>query len=155
METCRKEPENYEEALKSSQAGKWFTAMNEEMASLMKNKTWELVPRPKNNSVISNKWLYKLKDEEINGEKVRYKARLVAKGFTQREGVDFNEIFSPVVKYKTIRIMLSIVVQFYMELEQMDVKTAFLHGELEVVIYMEQPRGYEQGSPEGTVSTLR
>ena len=110
METCRKEPENYEEALKSSQAGKWITAMNEEMASLMKNKTWELVPRPKNNSVISNKWLYKLKDEEINGEKVRYKARLVAKGFTQREGVDFNEIFSPVVKYKTIKIMLSLVV---------------------------------------------
>ena len=155
METCRKEPENYEEALKSSQAGKWITAMNEEMASLMKNKTWELVPRPKNNSVISNKWLYKLKDEEINGEKVRYKARLVAKGFTQREGVDFNEIFSPVVKYKTIRIMLSIVVQFDMELEQMDVKTAFLHGELEEVIYMEQPRGYEQGSPEGTVCKLK
>ena len=80
---------------------------------------------------------------------------MVAKGFTQREGVDYTEIFSPVVKYKTIRIMLSLVVHFGFELDQMDVKTAFLHGELEEIIYMEQPKGFEVQKGKDMVCLLK
>ena len=72
-------------------------------------------------------------------EKARYKARLVAKGFTQREGIDFNEVFYLVVKHSSIRILLSLVSYENLELEQIDIKTAFLHGELEETIYMQQP----------------
>ena len=72
-------------------------------------------------------------------EKARYKARLVAKGFTQREGIDFNEVFYLVVKHSSIRILLSLVAYENLELEQIDIKTAFLHGELEETIYMQQP----------------
>ena len=73
---------------------------------------------------------------------LRFKAKLVAKGFTQREGIDYTDIFSPVVKFKTIRMILAIVVQYDLELEQLDVKTAFLHGDLDELIYIEQSVGY-------------
>lgn len=75
-------------------------------------------------------------------EKPKFKARLVARGFTQREDIDYNEVFSPVVKHCSIRMILSFAVQDSMELEQLDVKTAFLHGELEEQIYMIQPEGF-------------
>ena len=83
------------------------------------------------------------KKEEIPGaESVRYKARLVAKGYSQTEGVDFNEVFSPVVKHTSIRVLLAMVAWFDLELEQLDVKTTFLHGELEEKIFMHQPEGF-------------
>ena len=74
---------------------------------------------------------------------VRYKARLVAKGYAQKEGIDYNEVFSPVVKHSSIRILLALVAQFNMELVQMDVKTTFLHGDLEEEIYITQPNGFK------------
>ena len=74
----------------------------------------------------------------------QYKERLVARGYAQKEGIDYNEIFSPVVKYTSIWILLAIVAQFDLELEQMDVKTSFLYGELEEMIYMKQHEGYIQ-----------
>ena len=74
---------------------------------------------------------------------VRYKARLVAKGYAQREGIDYNEIFSPVIKHSSIRILLALVAQYELDLDQLDVKTAFLHGDLEEEIYMTQPTGFK------------
>ena len=136
------EPSNFGEAMKSVDSTKWMQAMEEEMNSLRMNKTWELVPRPKNHKLVECKWLYKIKEGISAKEPVRYKARLVAKGYTQREGIDYTEIFSLVVKFKTIRLMLAVVVQFNLKLEQLDVKTAFLHGDLEDQIYMSQPVGF-------------
>ena len=108
--------------------------MQEEMNSLHKNKTYELVELPKGKKALRNKWVFKLKK---NSEKlVKYKARLVVKGFSQKHGVDFDEIFSPVVKMSSIRVVLGLVASLDLELEQLDVKTAFLHGDLEEEIYM-------------------
>ena len=90
---------------------------------------------------MQNKWIYRLKN---NGEKgVKYKARLVVKGFEQKQGVDFDEIFSPVVKMSSICIILGLAACLDLEMEQLDVKTVFLHGDLNEEIYMEQPQGFE------------
>ncbi|GKB43182.1 retrotransposon protein, putative, ty1-copia subclass [Tanacetum coccineum] len=113
------EPLTYQEAVACEDSSKWKAAMKEEMDSLRKNKTWELVDHPAGQKLVSCKWLFKIKEGIEGVQKPRYKARLVARGFTQR--VDY-------------------------ELEQLDVKTTFLHGNLEEVIYMRQPPGYEQGN---------
>ncbi|XXG79495.1 hypothetical protein AAC387_Pa09g0546 [Persea americana] len=134
------EPECYEEALQVETRARWEQAMEDEMKSLSSNQTWDLVQLPKGKKALHNKWVYKLK-EEHNGSK-RYKARLVAKGFQQKAGIDYSELFSPVVKLNTIRSVLSIVAVENLHLEQLDVKTAFLHGDLEEDIYMHQPQGY-------------
>ena len=89
---------------------------------------------------MHNKWVYRIKNEH-DGSK-RYKARLVVKGFQQKEGIDYTEIFSPVVKMSTIRLVLGMVVAENLHLEQLDVKTAFLHGDLEEDIYMIQLKGF-------------
>ncbi|CAJ2651441.1 unnamed protein product [Trifolium pratense] len=136
------EPKNFREASESIDGKFWLEAMNEEMLSLEKNHTWELVLLPKNKRVVGSKWVFKKKDGIPGVEAPMYKARLVAKGFTQLEGIDYNEIFSPVVKHCSIRVLMAIVNQYDLELEQMDVKTAFLHGELEETIYMQQPEGF-------------
>lgn len=137
------EPTSYQEAMDSADWKEWKEATEEEMSSLSRNHTWELEERPEKKHVIGSKWIFKRKAGIPGVEPPRYKARLVAKGYSQKEGVDYQEIFSPVVKQVSIRYLLSIVVQFEMELEQMDVKTAFLHGELDEHILMEQPEGYE------------
>ncbi|CAH9081805.1 unnamed protein product [Cuscuta europaea] len=113
--------------------------MQSEIESLKLNKTWTLVPRTPNCSVVECKWLFKVKEEPND---IRFKARLVAKGFTQKEGVDYAEIFAPVVKFTTIRMMLALVAHNDWEMKQMDVTTAFLHGELDKQIFMSQPEGF-------------
>ncbi|PKA49511.1 Retrovirus-related Pol polyprotein from transposon TNT 1-94 [Apostasia shenzhenica] len=100
------------------------------MNSLQKNETWELVALLKGKKAISCKWVYRKKEALSSGESEKYKARLVAKDFSQKEGIDFNEIFSSVVKYCSIRILLAMVAMWDLELEQLDVKTTFLHGNL-------------------------
>ena len=102
---------------------------------------------------LQNKWVYKLKEEE--GGKKRYKARLIVKGFAQKKGIDFDEIFSHVVKMTSIRTILSLVVVEDLHLEQLDVKTTFLHGYLEEDIYMQQPQGYEVKGKENLVCSLK
>ncbi|GJZ72236.1 retrovirus-related pol polyprotein from transposon TNT 1-94 [Tanacetum coccineum] len=104
-------------------------------------------PPPAGQKLVSSKWLYKIKEGIEGVQKPRYKARLVARGFTQRAGIDYNEVFSPVVRHTSIRVILALTACKDYELEQLDVvKTAFLHGNLEEVIYMRQPPGYEQGN---------
>ena len=149
------EPSSYKEAMRSPEKDKWLKAMQEEIDSLYKNQTWILVLRPKNQKTIGCKWIFKKKIEAFNSNKVRFKARLVAKGFPQKEGIDYNEIFSPVVKHSSIRILLSIVATRGWELQQLDVKTAFLHGELEEKIYMDQPPGFISPGNENKVCMLK
>lgn len=136
------EPSTYSEAVTSVDSNKWMTAMHDEMESLEKNGTWELVKLPSEKKPIRCKWIFKKKEGVTLTEEVRYKARLVAKGYSQIPGIDFTDVFSPVVKHSSICTLLSIVAMRDYELEQMDVKTAFLHGELEEDIYMEQPEGF-------------
>ncbi|CAH9095979.1 unnamed protein product [Cuscuta epithymum] len=133
------EPRTYQEALASRESKNWLSAMQSEIDSLKLNKTWTLVPRTPNCSVVECKWLFKVKEEPNN---IRFKARLVAKGFTQKEGIDYAEIFAPVVKFTTIRMMLALVAHNDWEMKQMDVTTAFLHGELDKQICMTQPEGF-------------
>nr|GEX13258.1 retrovirus-related Pol polyprotein from transposon TNT 1-94 [Tanacetum cinerariifolium] len=125
---------------------KWKAAMEEEMDSLRKNKTWELVDHPARKKLVSCKWLVKIKEGIEGVQKPRYKARLVARGFIQRACTDYNKVFFPVVQHTSIQVILALTACKDYELEQLDVKTAFLHGNLEEVIYMRQPPGYEQGN---------
>ena len=114
------EPEHFVEAMQGDESIKWELAMEDEIKSLQKNKTWSLTKRPEGKKVLQNRWVYRLK-EEPDGSK-RYKARLVVKGFQQRQGIDFTKNFSPVVKMTTIRVILSIVAAENLHLEQLDVK---------------------------------
>jgi hypothetical protein len=104
--------------------------MDLEYSALMKNRTWHLVPPQKGRNVIDCKWVYKIK-RKANVSLDRYKARLVAKGFKQRHELDYEEMFSPVVKPATIRTILSLAVSKGWSLRQLDVQNAFLHGKLE------------------------
>jgi hypothetical protein len=109
------EPECYEEAMQVDNKRKWEQGMKEEMDSLVNNHTWDLIQLPVGKRALQDKWVYKLKEED-GGEK-RYKARLVVKGFAQKKGIDFDEIFSLVVKMNSIRTILSLVVVEYLHLE--------------------------------------
>jgi hypothetical protein len=116
-------------------------AMNEEMASWNKNEAWDIVELPTGRKPIGRKWLFK-KKLNVEGKVEKYKARLVAKGYSRVEGIDFGYTFSPIAKLASIRFILSIVVAFDFEIEKMDVKTTFQHGDLEEEIYMNKPEGY-------------
>ncbi|GJW81938.1 putative RNA-directed DNA polymerase [Tanacetum coccineum] len=148
------EPECYAEAMEDEHKKEWFEAMEDEMNSLHENNTFELVKLPKGKRALKNKWVYKLKTEE-HTSRPRYKARLVVKGFSQKRGIDFDEIFSPVVKMGSIRVVLGLAASLDLEVEQMDVKTAFLHGDLDKEIYMEQPEGFQVKGKEGYVCRLQ
>lgn len=148
------EPESYDEALDDEHKDKWFGAMDEEMDSFEENHTFELVELPKGKKALLNKWVYRIKHEDDNLPP-RHKARLVVKGYSQKKGIDYDEIFSPVVKMSSIRVVLGLAASLDLEVEQMDVKTAFLHGNLEEEIYMEQPEGYVQKGKENLVCRLK
>lgn len=124
------------------------------MGSLLKNKTWNVVDRPEGKNVIGSRWLYKKKHGIARVEPERYKVKLVARGFTQREGIDY-QVFAHVVNHVSIRILMSAFVNKDLELEQMDVKTAFLHGTLEQELYMEQPEGFKVNKEKDQVCLLK
>ena len=148
------EPETYQEVMSHEKKGEWLSAMQDEMNSLHENHTYDLVKLPKDKRALKNKWVFRLKTEE-NSSQPRYKARLVVKGFSQKKGIDFDGIFSPVVKMSSIRVVLGLAASLDLEIEQLDVKTAFLHGDLEEEIYMEQPEGFEARGKEDLVCSLR
>jgi hypothetical protein len=120
--------------------------MNEEFNSLIQNDTWSLEEAPVGVKPIPVKWIYKVK-KDASGNFERFKARLVVKGYRQKEGIDYTEVFAPVSKFTTVRTLLAKAAAEDLELQQIDIKTAFLHGELEEEIFMEQPVGYEEGKP--------
>ncbi|KAH9741648.1 hypothetical protein KPL70_002701 [Citrus sinensis] len=144
------EPSTFHETLESLDVILWMTAMQEEIEALHKNKTWELVPLPRGRKAIGNKWVYKI-NRDGNDQVEQYRARLVVKGYAKKECIDFNEIFSPVVQLTIIRVVLTMCATFDLHLEQLDVKTVFLHGELEEEIYMLQPEGFVKIKKENLV----
>ncbi|KAH9703748.1 Integrase catalytic domain-containing protein [Citrus sinensis] len=149
------EPKNYKEAIHGPYKDEWKKAMDEEIDSLKKNNTWELVKRPANSRTVGCKWIYKVKDGLTATEPRRFKARLVAKGYTQRAGVDFKVVFSPIVRHTSIRVLLALTAIKDMELDQLDVKTVFLHGRLNKDILMTQPEGYTSPESADCVRLLR
>ena len=125
-----------------SEDGKiWKEAMVDEMASLHKNEAWDLVEFPARRKPIGNKWVFK-KKTNAEGKVEKCKARLVAKGYSQVPGIDFGDIFSPVAKVTSIILLLSVAATFDFEVEQMNVKTTFLHRDSEEEIYMKKPEGF-------------
>ena len=118
------------------------------------NQVWDLVKAPNGIKPVGCKWVYKRK-RGIDGKVETFKARLVAKGYTQKEGIDYEEMFSPVAMLKSIKIILSIVAHYDYEIWQMDVKTAFLNGNLEEEIYMMQPEGFIAKNQEHMVCKLK
>ncbi|MCI05645.1 hypothetical protein A2U01_0026698, partial [Trifolium medium] len=122
---CLPDPENYSEAISSDLSDEWIEAMNDEIISMNHNGVWELVELP-NGFIkpIGCKWVFKTK-KDAKGNVERFKARLVAKGFTQNEGIDYKETFSPVSSNDSFRIIMTLVAHYDLELHQMDVKTAF------------------------------
>lgn len=155
LETSNFEPIFYEEALCCKDSTKWLATMQEEMDSLYKNKTWDLVEKPSNYKLVDCKCVYKIKEDGIKGGDKRYKARLVAKTFIQKEWIDYKYIFSPVVKYTSIRILFALVSQFNLKLKQLDVATALLFGTLDETIYMTQPKGVESKKKKNLVRLLK
>jgi hypothetical protein len=121
------EPTMLEEEVQKKQ---WKEAMKEKHQPIMKNDVWEIVPRPKEKLVVTSKWVYKVKHAvDISVDK--YEARFVARGFFQKEGEDYDETFSLVARYTSIRAIMSLVASMGWSLHQMDVKTTFLNGEIE------------------------
>lgn len=115
--------------------------MKNEIETLKRNKTWSLVPRPKNEKILTNRWVFKIKRNSI-GQIEKYKARLVVRGHVQKTGIDYEEIFAPVARYEIIRTLLAAAVEEEMHVHQMDVVSAYVQGNLSDEIYMEQPESF-------------
>ena len=136
-EKAETDPYTYEEAMNDIDAHHWVKAMKSKLDSMYSNQVWDLVKAPNGIKPVGCKWVYKRK-RGIDGKVETFKARLVAKGYTQKEGVDYEETFSPVAMLKSIIILLSIATYYDYEIWQMDVKTTFINGNLEKEIYMLQ-----------------
>lgn len=147
------EPSTFSEAMSGVNSDEWLQAMSEELESTSQANTWSLTPLPAGRSAVGCKWVYKIK-RKVDGSVDRYKARLVAKGYSQKEGIDFTETFAPVARLSSLRALLAVVAAEDLELHQMDVKTAFLNGDLTEDIYMQQPPGFIASGQEQLVCKL-
>ena len=139
------EPKALQQAKNDASWLEWESAMLGEVHSLNQNKTWELVDPPKDRRILSGKWIFKLK-RGSHGEVVRHKSRWVVRGFTQEEGIDYDETFASVVKPMSYKALFAIGAALDLEIEQMDVKTAFLYGNIDHEIYVEQPHHMTDGT---------
>jgi hypothetical protein len=136
---CAHEPSSLAEAQEQSC---WREAMQAEMASIEGNSTWVLVDPPERQKPISLKWVFKVK-RDAAGNILKHKVRLVAKGYIQRQGIDFEEVFASVARLETVRLLLAHTAGEGWSVHHMDVKFTFLNGELQEVVYIQQPPGYE------------
>ena len=140
-------PKTYNAAVKSDDTDKWYQAMLDEMNSLIENDTFDIVELPKDKTVVGGRWVYAVKESPDNQD--IYKARYVAKGFNQTYGVDYFSTFAPTTRMSTIRMVIQIAVNCNYLIHQMDVKSAYLNAPIDCEVYMEQPKGFEQTSPDG------
>ncbi|PNF37230.1 Retrovirus-related Pol polyprotein from transposon TNT 1-94 [Cryptotermes secundus] len=145
-------PDSYSSAVRGPDKNNWKRAMKEEYDALIQNNTWNLVELPKGKKAISCKWVYVVKKDLQSDPK--YKARLVARGFSQIDGIDYNETYSPVVGRSVIRFLLALTVELNLKMYSLDICTAFLNGELEEEIYMTQPEGFTVEGLENKVCLL-
>ncbi|PHT43509.1 ATP phosphoribosyltransferase 1, chloroplastic [Capsicum baccatum] len=139
--------------MSSSDSSFWKEEVNSEIDSILSNHTWELVDLPPGNKPLGSKWIFKRK-MKTDGSIEKYKARLVVKGFNQKEGLDYFDTYSPVTRITSIRMLIALAAVYDLQIHQMDVKTAFLNGELEEEIYMEQPEGFVVPGKENKVCKL-
>ena len=144
-------PRNIKEALDDQN---WKSAVFEEMEALRKNDTWDVVELPREKKIVGCKWVFTVKSK-ADGTVERYKARLVAKGFTQTHGIDYQETFAPVAKINSIRVLLSLAINANWPLYQLDVKNAFLNGDLEEEVFMSLPPGFVDKYGVGKVCKLK
>lgn len=145
------EPSTYDEVA-SQQC--WKDAMMDEYESILKNDVWDVVPRPEGKSILTSKWIFKIKkvaDRSIG----KYRVRFVARGFSQTEGVDYDEIFATVARYTSIRSIIALASTMEWKLHQMDVKTPLLNGDIEEEVYVVQPDGFVVHGKESHVSKLK
>lgn len=141
------------DALNGPEKEQWELAIKEELQCFKDNDAWELSDAPKDGRVVQCKWVLRKKYDSEN--KVRFRARLVAKGFSQVEGVDFTETFSPVVRHTTLRLLFALSVQLNLNTTHLDVTTAFLNGTLEETVYMQIPKGFSEKTQNGQVLKLK
>lgn len=154
-ETCSfalniSDPITYEEAAKEEV---WREAMKDELAAIEKNNTWKLVTLPEGKTTVGLKWIYKTK-VNADGSIQRHKARLVAKGYSQLYGVDYNETYSPVARMETVRAFIALAAYRRWKVYQLDIKSAFLNGELKEDVYVDQPEGFSVTGNEDKVYKL-
>jgi hypothetical protein len=154
LNTATTEPRTLVEALEGPDAAQWREAADAEFYSLTrKHNVWELTELPPGRRAINGRWIFKVK-RDAHGDIEKYKARFCAKGFTQRQGIDYDGTFAPVMKPATLRLLCATANTHDLEMHQIDVKTAFLYGEIEEEIYMRQPAGYVEPGSEHKVCRL-
>jgi hypothetical protein len=149
--TCNDEPQSFAEAERHAA---WRAAMQSEMDAVEKNCTWELADLPRGHSTITLKWVFKLKRDEVDAI-VKHKARLVAHDFVQREGIDFDDTFTPVARMESVRLLFALAAQEGWRVRHMDVKSTFLNNDLKEEVYVHQPPGFAIPGKEGKVLRLR
>ena len=150
----QKEPQTVKEALNCLEKEQWEAAMQKEMDSIYTNGVWDLVELPANRTPVGNKWVFK-KKTKADGSIERYKARLVAQGFSQKQGLDYDETFSPVIRFESFRSLIAVAVQKRLKLHQLDITAAFLNGHLEEKVFMKQPEGFVVEGKEDLVCKLK
>ncbi|GJZ83038.1 zinc finger, CCHC-type containing protein [Tanacetum coccineum] len=148
------DPKTFDEAMKSQDVAFWKEAINDEMDSIMDNNTWVLVDLPSGCKPLGCKWIFKRK-LKVDGTIKKFKARLVIQGFKQKSGIDYFDTYAPVVRISTIRLLIAMASIQNLIIHQMDVKTAFLNGELEEEVYMNQPQGFIMPGNENKVDLTK
>ncbi|GJV91107.1 zinc finger, CCHC-type containing protein [Tanacetum coccineum] len=141
--STKRSENGFDDTPEASTDKKWIEAMEIELDSINKNNTWTLTTLPTNHKAIGLKWVFKTK-RDAKGEIIKYKARLVAKGYVQEQGIDFDEVFAPVARIETVRLILALAAYHGWQVHHLDVKSTFLHGDLKEEVYVTQPEGFIQ-----------